>query len=227
MSSRPGSKPLVIWGHGQIGRTVAHYAAAWGWGEPAAFAVDRAYLPAAQPPGAPVVADDELLRRFPPDRFDAFAAVGYQDLNGLRAGVVDRLRGWGYRLVSLVNPSARDLVRTGGNCLVIPGDTQLEPFVTLGDDVFVWNAVSLSHFVEVGDHTWISNGTAVGGNAVIGAGCLVGLNVTVNNRVTVGDGCLLGSGALVTRDVPAGQAVLPAATAVTPGGARRVQALLR
>jgi serine acetyltransferase len=53
------------------------------------------------------------------------------------------------------------------------------------------------------------------------------LNVTINNRIQVGDDCLLGSGALVTRDVPTGQAILPAATPITPGGARRVQALLR
>lgn len=227
MKPQDVTKPIVIWGYGQIAQTVAHYVAAWNCAEVAAFVVDRPYLPADPGPGVPVVAADELVDRFPPSRYAAFVAVGYQDLNGLRAGLVARLAGWGYQLVSIINPAARPLVKTGVNCLVIPGDTHLEPFVTLGDDVFVWNAVSLSHFVEVGDHTWISNGTMVGGNAVIGTGCMIGLNVTVNNRVTVGDGCLVGSGALVTRDVPKGQAVLPAATGVTAGGARRVQALLR
>ena len=220
-------KPLVIWGHGQIALTAAHYATAWGYGEVAAFAVDREYVPADSGSGPPVVAGDELVERFPPARYAAFVAVGYQSLNGLRADLVDRLRGLDYELVNIINPEARPLVTTGVNCLVIPGETHLEPFVTLGDDVFVWNAVTLSHYVEVGDHTWLSNGTTVGGNAVIGSRCMVGLNVTVNNRVNVGNGCLLGSGALVTRDVPTGEAVVPAATPVTPGGANRIQALLR
>jgi sugar O-acyltransferase (sialic acid O-acetyltransferase NeuD family) len=220
-------KPLVIWGQGQIARTVAWYAQAWGCGEVAAFVVDREYLPAEAPAGPPVVAADEMAGRFPPSRYAAFVAVGYHELNALRARLVTRLQGLDYEMASVINPAARPLVTAGINCLVIPGETHLEPFVTLGDDVFVWNAVSLSHYVVVGDHTWLSNGTMVGGNATIGAGCMVGLNVTVNNRVAVGAGCLLGSGALVTRDVPDGEAVLPAGTPVTPGGARRIQALLR
>lgn len=219
-------KPLVIWGCGQIARTAAHYAAAWGCGPIAAFVVDRPWLPAEPGDGPPVLPADELVDRFPPDRFAAFVAVGYQDLNRWRAHLVRDLRDRGYELISIVNPQAQPLVTTGVNCLFIPGPAHSEPFVRLGDDVFVWNAVSLSHYVTVGDDTWIGNGTAVGGNAEIGAGCLIGLNVTVNNRVRVGDRCLLGSGALVTRDVPDGEAVVPAATRVAPGGAERMQALL-
>ncbi len=128
---------------------------------------------------------------------------------------------------SIVNPTARPLVTTGDNCLVVPGESAIEPFVTLGHDVFVWNAVSLSHFVTIGDDCWLSNGTVMGGNAAIGRGSFLGLGVTVNNRVTIGVGCLVGSGALVTRDLADGQALIPRATPPSPADARVAQALLR
>jgi hypothetical protein len=218
---------LVIFGCGQIAQTAAHYAQAWGVGEVVAFAVDPGYRLTDSCLGRPVVTTDELRGAFPPDRHQAFVAVGYQELNALRARTVARLRGWGYALPSIVNPSSRALVTTGANCLVIPGESSLEPYVTLGDDVFVWNAVSLSHFVTIGDDCWLSNGTVLGGNAAVGRGSFLGLGVTVNNHVNIGAGCLVGSGALVTRDLADGQALLPHATPPSPAAARVVQALLR
>jgi sugar O-acyltransferase (sialic acid O-acetyltransferase NeuD family) len=218
---------LVIFGCGQIAQTAAHYAEAWGIGDVVAFAVDPAYRDATTCLGRPVVTTDALRDAYPPDRHRAFVAVGYQELNALRARTVARLRDWGYTLPSIVNPTARALVTTGANCLVIPGESCLEPFVTLGTDVFVWNAVSLSHFVTIGDHSWLSNGTVLGGNVVVGPGSFLGLGVTVNNRVTIGAGCLVGSGALVTRDLADGQALIPRATPPSPADARIALALLR
>jgi sugar O-acyltransferase (sialic acid O-acetyltransferase NeuD family) len=218
---------LVVFGCGQIAQTAAHYAEAWDVGEVVAFAVDPAYRTAATCRGRPVVAADTLRDDYPPDRHRAFVAVGYQELNALRARTVARLRGWGYQLPSIVNPAARTLVTTGVNCLVVPGESSLEPFVTLGDDVFVWNAVSLSHFVSIGDDCWLSNGTVLGGNVAVGRGSFLGLGVTVNNRVKIGAGCLVGSGALVTRDLADGQALIPRATPPSPADARVAQALLR
>lgn len=218
---------LVIFGCGQIAQTVAHYAEAWEVGEVVAFAVDSAFLGATSCLGRPVITTDTLCEAYPPDRCLAFAAVGYQELNALRARTVARLRNWGYRLPSIVNPSARPLVTAGANCLVVPGESSVEPFVTLGDDVFVWNAVSLSHYVALGDDCWLSNGTVLGGNVVVGRGSFLGLGVTVNNRVNIGAGCLVGSGALVTRDLADGQALIPRATPPSPADARVAQALLR
>lgn len=218
---------LVIFGAGQIARTVAHYAEAWGVGEVAAFAVDAAYITQPTCDGRPVVAAERVRELYPPGAHDAFVALGYQDLNDLRARTVARLRGWGYRLASVVNPTARPLVTAGANCLVIPGESLVEPFVTLGDDVFVWNAVSLSHFVVLADDCWLSNGTVLGGNVTVGRSSFVGLGVTVTNRVRIGAGCLVGSGALITRDVDDGQAVLPRATTAAAADARVAQALLR
>ncbi len=218
---------LVIFGCGQIAQTAAHYAESWEIGEVVAFVVDPAYRDVATCLGRPVITTDALRDVYPPDRCRAFVAVGYQELNALRARTVARLRGWGYQLPSIVNPTARPLVTAGANCLVVPGESAVEPFVTLGDDVFVWNAVSLSHYVAIGDDCWLSNGTVLGGNVVVGRGSFLGLGVTVNNRVNIGAGCLVGSGALVTRDLGDGQALIPRATPPSPADARVAQALLR
>ncbi len=220
-------KKIVIIGNGQIGRTVAYYCKAWQIAKVCGFAVDRHFLNTDECLGRPLVAADELTVRFPPSEFCAFVALGYQDLNGFRARKVAELKTLGYELINVIHPTATPMVRTGGNCLVIPGDTLIEPFVVLGSNVFIWNGVSLSHYVEIGDNSWISNCSVVGGNVTIGRDCFIGLNVTINNRITVGNGCLLGSGSLVTRDLSNGQAILPNATAPAPADARLLKMLLK
>jgi len=220
-------KKIVIFGNGQIARTVAYYCQAWQLAEVCGFAVDRDFMNADTCLNRPLVATDEMADRFPPDEYGAFVAVGYQDLNGLRARKVADLKSRGYALISVIHPTATGLVQTGVNSMVIPGETLFEPFVVLGSNVFIWSGVSLSHYVEVGDNTWISNSSVVGGNVTIGRDCFIGLNVTINNRVTVGNGCLIGSGSLVTRDLADGKALLSEATAPAPADAGIVKALLR
>lgn len=220
-------KKIVIFGNGQIARTVAFYCQALQLADVYGFAVDRNFLNADQYLSRPLVAADEMTDRFPPDEYSAFVAVGYQDLNAFRARKVAELRAVGYELISVIHPTAVGLVQTGDNCIVLPGDTLFEPFVELGSNVFIWSGVSLSHHVKVGDNTWISNSSVVGGNVTIGKDCFIGLNVTINNRVTVGNGCLVGSGSLVSRDLPDDKAMLPEATAPAPADARVIRALLK
>jgi sugar O-acyltransferase (sialic acid O-acetyltransferase NeuD family) len=220
-------KKIVIFGNGQIARTVAYYCQAWQLAEVCGFAVDRNFMNANECLNRPLVAVDEITDRFPPGEYSAFVAVGYQNLNSFRVRKVADLKTRGYELISVIHPTAIGLVQTGDNSLVIPGETFFEPFVVLGSNVFIWNGVSLSHYVEVGDNTWISNSSVVGGNVTIGKDCFIGLNVTINNRVTVGNGCLVGSGSLVTRDLPDGKALIPEATAPAPADASVIKALLK
>lgn len=220
-------KKIVIFGNGQIARTVAYYCQAWQLAEVCGFAVDRNFMNPDVCLNRPLVAADEMTDRFPPGEYSAFVAVGYQDLNSFRARKVADVKSRGYELISVIHPTAIGLVQTGDNSMVIPGETLFEPFVVLGSNVFIWNGVSLSHYVEVGDNTWISNSSVAGGNVTIGKDCFIGLNVTINNRVTVGNGCLVGSGSAVTRDLPDGKALLPEATAPAPADARVIKALLK
>jgi sugar O-acyltransferase (sialic acid O-acetyltransferase NeuD family) len=220
-------KKIVIFGNGQIARTVAYYCQAWQLAEVCGFAVDRNFMNADAYLNRPLVAADEMTDRFPSDEYSAFVAVGYQDFNGFRARKVAELKTRGYELISVIHPTAIPLVQTGDNSMVISGETLFEPFVVLGSNVFIWSGVSLSHYVEVRDNTWISNSSVVGGNVTIGKDCFIGLNVTINNRVTVGNGCLVGSGSLVTRDLPDGKAMLPEATAPAPADARLIKTLLK
>jgi sugar O-acyltransferase (sialic acid O-acetyltransferase NeuD family) len=220
-------KKIVVFGNGKIAQTITYYIRKWDVGEVSGYVVDREFLNEETSMGRPLVASDDVRTRFPPDEYAAFVALGYQDLNALRARKVEQMKTEGYTLISVVNPNVPSTLEFGDNALVIPDDIFIEPDVSLGRNVYVWNAVSISHFVAVEDNCWISNGTAIGGNATIGQNSFIGLGVIVNNRVRIGNDCLVGSGSLVTKDLADASALIPAATLPASVDARRAQALLR
>lgn len=205
------SKEIVVFGAGKIAATVCYYLERWQLGTVAAFMVDAAYRRRAwEVDERLVVAFEEAIERFPPDRYDAFVAIGYQDLNGLRAEKVQAARGRGYKLINVINPGAPSDMKVGENCLVVPDESLLEPGATLGNNVFIWNGASVSHFTHIEDDCWLSNGALVGGSARIGARTFVGLGAMINHNVTLGRECILGTGACLTRDLPEkGVAIAP------------------
>lgn len=215
---------VVIFGIGKMAATVTHYMNKWKIAEPAAYTTDPQYLRHKEFQGRPVVPLDDISRRFPPEDHDAFVALGYQDLNALRTRKFEYFKELGYRCLSVVNPE-HSALSAGENCLVIPGEELIEPFVVLGDNSWVWNGASISHFAQIGRHTWISNGAMIGGNAKIGDGSFLGFGAVVSNNISVGDGCLVGSGAIVLKDLTAGTAVISETTSPVGMDALRVARL--
>ena len=74
--------------------------------EVVAFAVERAFLKRDQLYGLPVVAFEEVERRYDPARHGAFVAVTYTQLNRVRARLYAAAKGKGFRPVSYVSSRA-------------------------------------------------------------------------------------------------------------------------
>lgn len=198
-------KPLVIFGAGKIAEVVLHYFRHHCRREVAAITVDAAYRQGETWMDLPLVPFEEVEAAFPPDRFDCFVALGYHEMNALRAGKVAEVRAKGYRLVSClpVDGSFPSNCRVGENCFVMPG-AMVHPCVTLGENVFVWSGAIVGHHSVVGDHCWITSGANLAGNVRTGANCFFAINSTVVDGVTVGDRCFLGANALLAKSAEAG-----------------------
>jgi sugar O-acyltransferase (sialic acid O-acetyltransferase NeuD family) len=159
--------------------------------------------------GLPLVPFDQIERAFPPEECAMLVAVGYHELNQLRARKCAEAKAKGYRLSSYVSPRSwpgRNIA-IGENCMVLDGVT-VQPGVTVGNDVWLWSGVVLGHHSAIADHAWLAAGTTVGGGARIGSSCFVGLNATIGNEVDVGSDCIIGAASLVTKSQPAGSVIL-------------------
>jgi sugar O-acyltransferase (sialic acid O-acetyltransferase NeuD family) len=193
-------KPLIIFGTGKIAEVTAHYFSRSSKRDIAAFTVLKSHKFQDNFLGLPVVEFEKILIAYPPDRYDMFIAVGYQELNNLRARLCRDAKILGYRLASYIDERLiGSLTSHGENCFVMDG-ANIHPCVSLGNNVFVWSGAIVGHHCDLGDNNWITSGCSIGGSVTSGDSCLFLINSTVGNGVKIASRCILGANSLVTND---------------------------
>lgn len=197
-------KPLVIFGLGKIADVVYHHVMRDGGYKVVAFTCDGEWLRdrplGALHHGKPVVPFEDVQEHYPPGSVSMFVAVGYQELNALRARKYDEAKQKGYHLASYVSERADHgpWLEIGDNCLVLDG-VGIQPGARIGNDVWLWNNALIGHHASVDDHCWVAAGATMGGSSSLGARCFVGLNATIGGEVDVGPDCFLGAASLVLK----------------------------
>jgi sugar O-acyltransferase (sialic acid O-acetyltransferase NeuD family) len=153
----------------------------------------------------PVVPFEELERTHPPDSHALCVAVGYREINQARARVCERAKARGYDLVSYTSSLAHcwESSRIGSENTYVLDRTVVQPFATIGDDVFLVGCI-VSHESVVGDHCFIAGGAVVAGGARIGPYSFVGVGATIRDGVTVAPRCVIGAGAVIKKDTEEG-----------------------
>lgn len=206
-------KPTVIFGGGKIAEVVAHCMRQHPDREVVAFTVDQEYLESAHAHGdLPIVAFEEVERHYPPSEFDMFIALGYQDLNDLRAKRFHEAKAKGYELPSYLPSGVGDLgFSYGENCFVMDG-ALVHPCAQLGDNVFVWSGALVGHHSNIGDHCWITSCANIAGAVTTGRNCFFAVNATVAHGVRLGDECFLGANTLVSKCCDDGTAFITQST---------------
>ena len=219
--------PIVILGSGELAQLAHFYFTHDAGRQVVAFAVDQARLDAPLCQGLPLVAYEELTQLYPPPLHQVFVAIGYTQLNAVRAQRCAALRQAGYALATYVSSRASvwpDL-KIGGNCMVMEGNC-LQPFVTLGEGVIMFASSVISHHVELGDHCFIGSEVTLCGGVKVGARSFIGANATVREHLRVGQDCLIGAGALILKDAADGSGYLVAGTPDSGIPSRRLRSLL-
>lgn len=168
----------------------------------AGFTVDRAYMQEAEFHGLPVVPFEDVERRFPPDQFDMFVAVGIRQLNRFRAQKVHESERKGYRLANYVSSHAVTSpgLTLPGNCMVMEL-TLVHPWVRIGKNTIIWPSSQIAFYDDIGEHCWIVSATT-GESVAIGDYTFVGLRSVIAPFVKIGRDNLIGAGAHVLSNTP-------------------------
>jgi sugar O-acyltransferase (sialic acid O-acetyltransferase NeuD family) len=203
------SKEIIIFGIGKIADVIQYYMREEGGVTVKAFTVDEEYANIAEFNGLPVVPFETIEATYPPSQYDMFIAVGYHDLNALRASIMAKAEAKGYQLISFAHPQSgipKDLVM-GKNCFIM-SNVCIHPRVKLGDDVFVWSGAVLGHHSTIGNHVWFTSAANISGNVIIGDNCFFAVNSTVGHSVTIGSEAFIGANTLVTKNIEDGKVVI-------------------
>lgn len=193
---------VVIFGAGKIADEAYYYLTNDSPHEIAAFTVDGAFVSSKEKLGLPVVAFEEAVERYPPDDFRMFVAVGYQELNKMRARKYEEAKARGYELISYVSSRASNFggAEIGDNCFVLEFAV-IQPCARLGNDVFLWSGNHVGHHSSVGDHCYVAGNCVISGNTVVEPYCFLGVSSTIGHEVRVGAESFIGAGSLVTKNV--------------------------
>src|SRR5260370_27317419 len=144
---------LVIFGSGRGADTAYRYISRDPPHEVCAFTVDGAFITDNKFHGLPVVEYESITSRFPPDRYEMFVALGFQQMNALRAEKYLDAKGKGYRLISYVHSrrSWLEPVVIGENCFIL--DSQIFNLdVSIGNNLTIWSVNNFRDRRSVGDH---------------------------------------------------------------------------
>ena len=194
-------KPLVIFGSGDIAQLAYYYFSTDSNYEVVAFVVDANYINESEFCGLPVVAFEDIAKKYPPDSYDLFIALSYSKLNAIRKEKFLTAKEMGYKLVSFISSRATVLNegRIGENCFIFEGNT-IQPFVTIGNNVTLWSGNHIGHHSVIHDHTFVASHVVISGGVEIGEQCFIGVNATLRDHIKIGDRCVVGAGALLLTD---------------------------
>lgn len=220
-------RPLVILGKGELAQLAHFYFTQDSQRSVAGFTVDAKYIDGPQYMGLPLVPYEELSLLFPPGEFDLFVAIGYTNLNAVRAERCKQARELGYGLATYVSSRASVWpgLQIGGNSLVMEGN-YIQAFANLGEGVIMFCGSVASHHCSIGDHCFISSGAIICGGVHIGARTFIGANATVREHLRVGSDCIVGAGAMILKDTADGSGYITSGTPDSGIPSRRLRSLL-
>ena len=198
------SRPILIFGAGEMAQLAHYYFERDAGRRVAAFVLDRAYIEKDTFCGLPVLPFDEVASQCPPSSHDMFVALGYSKINALRREKYLAAKVLGYPIASYVSSRATVLNdgAIGENAFILEDNT-IQPFVTIGNNVVMWSGNHIGHHSSIGDHCFLASHIVVSGGVELGESCFVGVNATMRDRIKVGPRCVIGAGALLLADADA------------------------
>lgn len=206
-------RKLVIFGTRQIAEVCGFYFEHDSDYEVAAYTVDGPFLTVEKFQGRPVVAFEELTKRFAPPDHDVFVGIGYGKMNQLRAEKFAAVKALGYQCARYVSSKAFTWpgLSIGENAFIMEANV-VQPFASIGTDTIIWSGNHIGHHARIGDHCFLASHIVVSGDVEIGERCFIGVNATLRNGIKVAPRCLIGAGALITTDTKPDAVYAPPAT---------------
>jgi len=220
-------KKIIIFGIGDFAQLAHYYFTHDSDYEVCAFTVNKPYLKHNRFCNLPVIPFDEIETLYPASHYGMFVAIGYTQLNRVRANQVIAARAKSYELVSYVASANKTWpnLEYGQNCFIMENNI-IQPYVHIQDNVIIWSGSLISHGVEIHRNTFIAAHVVIGGNTQIGENVFIGMNATIKDKISIASHSLIGAGALILKDTQEFGAYVTHATPLSSISAERLQSLL-
>jgi len=205
------NKKLIIIGNTSNARLAKYFFETDSDYEVSAFSVNENYITSQAFEGLPLTPLEEIKTNYPPAEFDAFVAVGYNNMNKIRENLYNECKSNGYRMANYISSHCSYLsqFQPGDNCFILEDNT-IQPYVRIGNNVVLWSGNHIGHDVTIEDHNFISSHVVVSGFVTIKRNCFIGVNATLRDAITIAPETLIAAGAIIMKDTVEKGVYLPA-----------------
>lgn len=180
-------KKLIIAGCGETALLANEFFSCDSGYEPVCFAVDGEFTQDQKTLcGLPLENLEGIEDKYDPSTHDVFVAVSSKQLNYPRTALCRRMKTKGYRLASYVSSEASIWrnAEIGENCFVL-SQTIMQPFSSIGNNVFLWVRSNIGHRAVVEDNNFLAT-VDVAGFSRVGHNCFLGVHSIVADEISVG-----------------------------------------
>lgn len=194
------TKKAIIFGTGHFGEVVHFYLTHDSEYEIIAFTADADNLPS-QFCDKPVISFDDIEKKYSPNDYEMFIAVGARKMNLLRQNFCQKARDKGYTLLSYICSKAIcwEKDKIGDNVFIFEGNV-IQPFVSIGDGTILWSGNHIGHHSQIGSYCFITSHAVISGHCKIGDRSFIGVNATLHDNVQIEKENLISAHAYIQKD---------------------------
>lgn len=151
-----------------------------------AFTLDKDYIKEEIFMGLPLIPFEEIEKYYTPKDFYCFVAVGYKNMNELRAKKLFQVKEKGFKTLNYISSKActyNDL-EIGENNFIMDSQV-IQPFVKIGNNNVFYGGGVISHHSTIGNNCFFGAGVVIAGGTTIKDNCFIGVNSIISGKVTM------------------------------------------
>ncbi len=196
------TKKVVIVGAGEFGEIAYEYFTEDSLYEVAAFAVERKYRLTDELDGLLVIDFEDMEKRYPPSKYEAFVAVTYVKLNRARRRLFELCKQQGYTCATYVSSHSFcwKNAEIGENSFVFENNT-IQYHAKIGNNVVLWSGNHIGHRTVIEDDVWLTSHDVISGFCRIGRGSFLGVNVSIGDHVSIAEDVVVGAGSVAVKNL--------------------------
>lgn len=199
-------KKIVIFGESQLASLAHFYFKHDSPHEVVAFTVDKEYLKNDSFENLPLIAFEDVEKKFPSSEFSMFLPISFKRMSHFRREKYEIAKEKGYNLVSYVSSKATTWpdLDIGDNCFIFEDNT-IQPYVKIGNNCVLWSGNHIGHHTTIKDHVFITSHVVISGACRIENHSFIGVNATIRDETVIAEATLVGMGANITKDTKPGE----------------------
>lgn len=207
-------RPLIIFGTGNVADIIGAYFEHH-FNNVVAYTVSSSCINSEYFRKHKVIPFEGIEKKYPPDTYDMFIAIGYNKLNHIRAKFYNEAKNKGYHLVNYVDKLAYmdPTVEIGDNVFIFEFNN-IQYKSRIGSNIILWSSNHIGHETVIRNHVYIASHVVISGFCDIGEYSFVGVNATFADEVKLGKNCLVGAGAYIAKNTKDAQIFAPPKTRI-------------